>query len=39
MQVTQFGTPNPGTILLLHGGDLSINHPEEFVEIPERFSI
>ena len=39
MQVTQFGTQNPGTILLLHGGDLSINHPEKFVEILERFSI
>ena len=39
MQVTPFGTQNPGTILLLHGGDLSINHPAEFVEIPERFSI
>lgn len=39
MQVTQFGTPNPGTILLLHGGDLSIKHPAEFLEILERFSI
>ena len=39
MQVTQFGTRNPGTILLLHGGDLSINHPQKFLEILESFSI